>query len=145
MNDVVRIQELINACAKSGGTVLPRSLNNIYESLRDFFVYEEAGSFCGCCALHITWEGLAEIRSLVVHPARQGKGIGTELAGIACAEAKAMGVNTVFLLTASPDFFAKLGFEQVDKAQLPHKIWSDCVHCVQFPNCNEVAMKKNIA
>jgi N-acetylglutamate synthase (EC 2.3.1.1) len=143
LRDVVPIQELINSAAKEG-KVLPRSLNNIYDNLRDFFVYEESGAIYGCCALHITWEDLAEIRSLVVHPSRQKKGIGRELIEQGCVEARAMGVKTLFLLTANPGYFKKLGFDSVDKDELPHKIWSDCVHCVQFPNCNEIAMKKTL-
>jgi len=143
LRDVLPIQELINNAAKEG-KVLPRSLNDIYDNLRDFFVCEEAETVYGCCALHITWEGLAEIRSLVVHPSRQKKGMGRELIEQGCAEVRAMGVKAVFLLTANPAYFKKLGFEHVDKSQLPHKIWSDCVHCVQFPNCNEVAMRMDI-
>ncbi|MCG2704110.1 MAG: N-acetyltransferase [Candidatus Omnitrophica bacterium] len=143
VSDAVYIQELINGIAKTG-QVLPRSLNNIYENLRDFFVYEKEGRIYGCSALHITWENLAEIRSLVVHDSCRGRGIGRELVDVCCKEAKEFGINKVFLLTEKTVFFGKFGFEPVDKSLLPHKIWSDCVQCIHFPNCQETAMMKNI-
>ncbi|MFH1459092.1 MAG: N-acetyltransferase [Candidatus Omnitrophota bacterium] len=139
ISDVTKIQELIKTCAKSG-EVLPRSLNNIYENLRDFFVFEKDGRIVGCCALHITWDDLAEIRSLVVEASVQGQGIGKKLIEASIKETQAFKIRKVFLLTEKLDFFKKMGFIPTDKSLLPHKIWSDCVHCIHFPNCNEEAM-----
>ncbi|MBI4845231.1 MAG: N-acetyltransferase [Candidatus Omnitrophica bacterium] len=141
--DVKKIQELINSFAKTNA-VLPRSLNSVYENLRDFFIFESDENIFGCGALHITWDNLAELRSLVVHKEYQGKGIGKALVNECIKEARQLQVKKVFLLTENSGFFKKLGFAQVDKAALPHKIWSDCVECIQFPNCNEVAMVKDI-
>ena len=141
--DANSIRELINTTDKES-QLLPRSLNDIYENLRDFSVFELEGSICGCCALHITWGELGEIRSLVVNSAQRGKYIGTNLVEHALEEARQLKLKKVFALTTKPNFFQKLGFEEIDKAELPHKIWTDCVQCVQFPECNEIAMIKEI-
>lgn len=143
IQDVPGIQKLINDRAKEG-FLLPRSLNEIYDNLRDFSVYEEEKIIYGCAALHVTWEDLAEIRSLVVHESRQGRGIGKQLAECCIEEAKQLKIKKIFLLTEKPEFFGKLGFVGIDKALLPHKIWNECVQCVQFPDCNELAMIKEI-
>lgn len=143
VEDAVLIQELINSSAEKE-EVLPRSLNDIFENLRDFFVYEEDGHIYGCCALHITWKNLAEIRSLVVDYSKRTQGIGQQLVENCCKDAQALKVKKVFLLTEIAAFFEKLGFVKIDKSLLPHKTWSDCVQCIQFPNCNEVAMVKEL-
>lgn len=143
VNDAAVVQALINKYSKTNA-VLPRSLNDIYENLRDFFIYQEDDKIIGCCALHITWDNLAEIRSLIVDEAMRSKGIGSLLVDACCAEGKQLKVKKIFLLTAKPEFFSKLGFKKIDKAELPHKIWSDCLKCIQFPDCNEDAMAKEI-
>jgi amino-acid N-acetyltransferase len=98
----------------------------------------------GICALHICWEDLAEIRSLVVQEEHQKKGIGSKLAKACLEESKKIGVKKVFALTYRPKFFEELGFKKVDKTMLPHKIWTDCLKCVKFPDCDEIAVVKEI-
>ena len=137
------IQKLINSFAKEG-KLLPRSLSEIYDNLRDFFVFEEDGRILGVCALHICWEDLAEIRSLAVQEDAGRKGVGRQLVEACLEEAKELGVKEVFLLTYIPSFFRKLGFSEVDKATLPHKIWGDCLRCPKFPYCDEVALLKTL-
>ena len=137
--DVNSIQSLINHYA-SDGQMLPRSLNELYEDIRDFTVYEEGGSIIGVCALHVSWDGLAEVRSLAVRKERSGQGIGSELVKQCLFEAKALGAGKVFVLTYQEHFFRKMGFLPVDKKELPHKIWTDCLNCVKFPNCDETAL-----
>ncbi len=137
--DVKAIQSLVNQYATSG-QMLPRSLNELYEYLRDFQVYEDAGSLVGVCALHISWDGLAEIRSLAVRPDRVQQGIGAELVQHCLAEAADLQVERVFALTYQDVFFKKLGFQDIDKKELPHKIWTDCLHCAKFPDCDESAL-----
>jgi len=139
ITDVKAIQSLVNQYATSG-QMLPRSLNELYEYLRDFQVYEEAGSLVGVCALHISWDGLAEIRSLAVRPDRVQEGIGTELVRHCLSEAAELQVERVFALTYQDGFFRKLGFRDIDKKELPHKIWTDCLHCAKFPDCDESAL-----
>ena len=137
--DVARIQALINDYADAG-QMLPRTLNEMFETLRDFSVWEEGGEIVGACALHVSWDGLAELRSLAVRKGRTGAGVGGRLVRACLEEAAALGVNRVFVLTYQAGFFRKLGFVDVDKKELPHKIWTDCLNCVKFPNCDESAL-----
>ncbi len=120
--------------------MIPRSLNELYETVRDFFVCEADGDVRGVCALHIMWEDLAEIRSLAVEKRYQGVGIGRNLVKRCIREARALGIEKIFALTYHPDFFKKLGFSDVDKSALPQKIWGDCVRCPRFPECDESAV-----
>ena len=139
IKDVKAIQALVNAYADQG-QMLPRSLNDLYENLRDFSVYEAEGSMRGVCALHISWDGLAEIRSLAVQKEMTGKGVGSSLVKECLRDAGELGATRVFVLTYQEGFFRKLGFEAVDKKDLPHKIWTDCLNCVKFPNCDESSL-----
>ena len=104
--------------------MLPRSLNELYESMRDFWVAEENNKVVGCCALHISWDDLAEIKSLAVAKNRQGKGIARELVLACLDEAKKLGAKRIFALTYKPDYFKKFGFKRIKNADLPHKIWA---------------------
>ena len=137
--DVKALQILINQYADSG-QMLPRTLNDLYEHLRDFHVWEEEGALIGVCALHVSWDGLAEVRSLAVRPDRVKRGVGSRLVRQCLSEAADLLVGRVFVLTYQPGFFKKLGFVDVDKKELPHKIWTDCLNCVKFPNCDESAL-----
>ena len=143
LQDVKKIQKLIGYYAKRN-KMLPRSLNELYENIRDFLVYTEGKNIYGCCALHIDWEDLAEVKSLAIASSKAGKGIGRRLLKLALKEARALKIKRVFALTYVPEFFAKNGFKVIDKSQLPHKIWSECIKCVYFPNCKEIAMMKEI-
>jgi amino-acid N-acetyltransferase len=143
LNDIKEIQRLIKLYAPRG-EILPRSLSELYDHLRDFFVFIRHRKVIGICALHICWEDLAEIRSLVVEEEDQKKGIGKKLVTICLEESKQLGVKRVFALTYHPEFFEKLGFKKVDKTVLPHKIWNDCLKCVKFPDCDEIAVLKEL-
>ena len=137
--DVPEIQKLVNSFA-SRDAMLPRSLNAIYENIRDFVILERDGKIIGCCALHVTWDDLAEIKSLAVDESVQGSGYGRMLVTSCLVEARELGIPRVFALTYVPEFFEKLGFSRADKAMLPHKIWSECINCPKFPDCGEEAV-----
>lgn len=140
ITDAVFIRDIINIYAEEH-KLLSRSLINIYENLRDFWIKEDDdNNLIGCSALHIVWEDMAEIRSLVVLPDKKGSGYGRELVDICIKEARDLGLKKIFTLTYVPEFFKKFGFKVVDKETLPHKIWSDCINCIKFPNCNETAL-----
>ena len=143
MSDAKAIQTLVNTYAK-GGEMLPLSINEVYEKILEFVVWEEECVLLGCCAIHPTWEDLAEIRSVAVHPDSKKQGIGKALVEQCVGTAKNLGIKKVFLLTYVPGFFGKLGFSEVEKEQLPKKIWSDCLKCAKFPDCDEIAMIKSI-
>ena len=139
MTDIPSIHSLVNEFAGKG-EMLGRSRSELYEGLRDFFVVEEGGEILGCGALHINWEDLAEVRSLAVEQALQGKGVGKALVKACVQEARELGIAKVYALTYRPGFFEGLGFRKVDKDSLPHKVWGDCLKCPQFPNCDEDAV-----
>jgi len=143
LKDVKEIQRLIKQYS-ARGDILPRSLSELYDHLRDFFVYIRNRKMVGICALHICWDDLAEIRSLAVREEDRKSGIGAKLVKACLKESKALGLKQVFALTYQPEFFEKVGFRKVDKAVLPHKIWTDCLKCVKFPDCDEVALVKEL-
>jgi amino-acid N-acetyltransferase len=124
----------------SNGMMLSRSLSELYEAIRDFYVWEENGVVVGTVCLHICWEDLAEVRSLAVDENYEGRGIGRKLVEACLQEARQIGLKKVFALTYKDQFFAKLGFHLIEKSQLPHKIWGDCIKCPKFPDCDEIAM-----
>lgn len=145
MGDVKAIQKLIAEYARKGD-MLPRSLSEIYENLRDYFVFlEEGREVIGSAAIHIMWEDLAEVRSLAVRDGHKSKGVGTQLVEACISEAIVLGIARVFALTYKPEFFEKLGFVRVDKSDLPQKIWTDCLKCSKFPDCDEVALVSDLS
>ncbi len=143
LSDVKEIQRLIKLYS-TRGEMLPRSLSELYDNIRDFVVFTQNRKVIGTCALHICWEDLAEIRSLAVEEKIRGRGIGGKLVKACLEESRRLGVKRVFALTYQSDFFERLGFKKVDKSVLPHKIWTDCLKCVKFPDCDEIAVVKEL-
>ena len=139
IKDAKAIHSLVNKFAKRDN-MLPRSLNEIYENIRDFVICTNSESIVAVSAFHILWEDLGEIRSVAVRKKYQGMGIGRRLVKHCIKEAKALGIKKVFALTYHPDFFTELGFENIDKNTLPHKIWGECLKCHKFPECDESAV-----
>jgi amino-acid N-acetyltransferase len=140
--DVAVIHSILKRYGEEG-LLLPRSLSELYDHLRDFFILEDQGqeaTILGIGALAVCWEDLAEIRSLAVVPERQGRHYGLRLVESCLEEAKSLGLRKVFTLTYVPGFFARLGFKEVDKSVLPHKVWAECLKCPKFPGCDEIAM-----
>jgi amino-acid N-acetyltransferase len=137
--DLREVHKLINEFARRE-VMIPRSMNELYENMRDISLFEQKGTITGVCSLHVLWEDLAEIRSLAVRKEYQHLGIGKKLVRRCLAEARSLGVRRVFVLTYQPDFFKKLGFVPTDKSELPQKIWGDCVRCPKFPECDEHAL-----
>ena len=146
MGDIKKIHKLLQYFADKD-LLLGRSLSSLYDQLKDFSVYVEQAEddpdqekLVGVCSFHICWDNLAEIRSLAVIDEFHGKGVGRQLVSKALAEADSYGITRVFTLTYQPAFFRKLGFKDIDKSELPHKVWSDCIQCSKFPDCNEEAL-----
>jgi amino-acid N-acetyltransferase len=146
IGDVEEMHRLINYFADKD-EMLPRPLSEIYENLRDYFVVRSRSHdrVVACAALHVMWSDLAEVKSVAVGEASQRSGIGTRLVDACLAEAREIGLPTVFCLTYKPAFFEKFGFIQVDKMELPRKVWTECYHCPKFPDCDEVAMVHQLA
>jgi amino-acid N-acetyltransferase len=139
ISDVKDIQKLLTYFAGKGD-MLSRSLSELYESIRDFYVAADEERLLGTAALHIVWEDLAEVRSVAVAEDSGKRGIGSQLVQACIAEAREIGLKRLFCLTYKPEFFARHGFRLVDKSELPHKVWGDCIKCVKFPDCDENAM-----
>ena len=141
ISDVRALQQILAHYAREG-KLLARSLSELYAHLRDMFVCVEPqkGQVVGCCALHIVWDNLAEIRSAAVLEGFQGQGMGRQLVEACVAEARELEIARLFVLTIETSFFEHFGFRIVDKNVLPHKIWADCIHCPKYPECDETAM-----
>jgi len=137
--DAQQIHELISAYS-GDGTLLPRTLAEICENVRDFVVLEDEGNLIGCGALHLYGTHLAEIRSITVAPASQRRGGGGRLVKALMAEAKKHKVTCICLFTRTPEFFSTLGFAIAQREDLPDKIHKDCWVCPRFRHCDEVAM-----
>ena len=137
--DAQQIHDLI-AQYSGDGTLLPRTLPEICENVRDFILLEDAGRILGCGALHLYGEHLAEIRSITVARWAQGRGGGQLLVKALLAEAKRHRVRCICLFTRTPEFFARLGFALAQREDLPDKVRKDCCVCPRFHCCDEVAM-----
>lgn len=143
VQDVDQVHELVNSYARDG-TMLPRSLSELYDRIRDFTVCASGDRLLGCCALHVCWDNLAEIISFAVRQDAHNQGIGSLLLHASMSEAQELGIDTIFTLTRAPGYFRRYGFIEVDKKTLPHKVWSECIKCPKFPDCDEVAMVKEL-
>jgi amino-acid N-acetyltransferase len=144
IGDVRGIAALVERYARRS-EVLPRSPENIYETLREWVVARRDGEIVGCGSLVILWCDLAEIRSLIVTPELQGTGIGRRIVAVLLEDASALQIPRVFALTRKPGFFTRLGFERVARETLPRKMWKDCMHCTKFAGCDEVALVRPVA
>ena len=142
IQDVKSIHAILNKYADRA-LLLPRSLSELYDHLRDFYVIESSevkGNLLGVCTLSISWEDLGEIRSLAVVEESQKRGLGSKLVEACLSEVVELGLRKVFVLTLIKDFFTSFGFKEAEKSLLPHKIWADCIKCPKFPDCDEIAM-----
>ena len=137
--DVAQMHQLINKFAQSG-EMLARPLSELYEDIRDYVVIKDGDRVLACASLHVAWEDLAEIRSVAVSEDSQGRGMGAMLIEACLEEALELGIKTVFCFTYQPEFFKRHRFVDIDKMELPRKVWTDCFRCPKFPNCDETAL-----
>lgn len=137
--DVEQIHGIIRLYS-GNGTLLPRTMAELCENVRDFVVAEHEGKIIGCGALHLYGMHLAEIRSIAVTPAAKGIGAGRKLVEALLQEAERHRVTCVCLFTRIPDFFAHMGFSLATREELPDKIYKDCLHCPNLYACDEIAM-----
>ncbi len=137
--DAQAICDLI-ALYSHDGTLLPRTLGEICENVRDFVVAEHDRQIIGCGALHLYGPHLAEVRSIAVHPSAKGQGTGSLLVKALLREARRHRVTGVCLFTRIPDFFSRMGFETTTRESLPDKIYKDCLQCPRLHACDEIAM-----
>ncbi len=144
VGDVPAIYELIREFADRK-LMIRRSMGELYESIREYFVAVDSDNvIVGSVALHVFWADLAEVRGLAVSESRHGQGIGRKLVDACWEAARELEISSIFALTHSVSFFERCGYHEVDKADLPHKIWNECVRCPLFPNCDEVALVRSV-
>ena len=145
IKDVPQIFKLVNQMARLKNNLLPRSMSELYEHVRDFVVAVDDERVIGTCSLHIFWEDLAEVRSLAVDLEYQGQGWGDQLTKIIIEDAHDLGMLRLFTLTTIPVFFERFGFRTGTKEELPQKTWSECFRCPKFTECDETALLLDIA
>jgi amino-acid N-acetyltransferase len=141
MSDVEQMASLINSYADQG-LMLHRTLPSLYQKIRDYTLIEKNNTIIGVGGLHILWKDLSEICSLAIAPQYIHNSLGQALVDILLQESRDLGIEKVFTLTYQPAFFEKSGFIRIGKDQLPQKVWTECINCPKFPNCDEIALIK---
>ena len=141
LSDIPDMQKLVASEVKEG-TILNRTEDEVATNIRSYVLAKDGDTLVGYTALHVHSRRLAEIRSLIVDEAYRGLKVGQRMVQFTLEEAKNLGVEEdVLVLTYLPDFFQKLNFQEINKEVIPeHKIWADCIKCIHFPICNEVAL-----
>jgi len=141
MADIGALLELINGYA-ANGIMLPRTEFEMSENIRDFTVVYSGPQLLGCGALHFYSPTSAEVRSLAVDPTIKTRGVGRRVVEALEAEALENNLHALFALTYVPEFFRKVGFREVERGELPLKVWKDCLRCPKFQCCDEIAVVK---
>lgn len=144
LNEICDIKKLLDSAAAQGGSVLRRPLMELYEGVRDFYIYVDESGLGGCCALHVDTAEFAEVRSLVVRQDLRGQGIGARLLQACLDEGRSLNIKRVYALTRTTSYFGKFGFVEIDKKELPHKVFDDCQKCPLYPDCDEVAVIRDL-
>lgn len=141
--DVNSLMDMIEYWAKQGQN-LPRKRNDIIRGIQTFAVCVKDDKVVGCACLYVYDSGLAEIRSLGVSPVIQRQGQGRAIVNYLLKRASKMFIQRVFVLTRSPEFFSKVGFQKTVIEALPEKILKDCENCPKREKCDEVAYIYNV-
>ncbi len=144
ISDTEYMAPLINQYAEKG-LMLHRTISFLYQKIRDYTVIEKSGEIIGVGGLHIFWKDLAEICSLAIKPENLNNGLGFRLVETLLEESRDLEIDRVFVLTYQPLFFEKCGFKRIEKESLPQKVWTECINCPKFPNCDEIALLKKIS
>lgn len=140
LHDIPQMQKLVESEVREG-IILPRSDDEVATNIRSYALAKDGDRLVGYGALHIHSPSLAEIRSLIVDREYRGRGVGVSIVKFCIEEAKELGVESLLVLTYLPQFFQKMGFEEIEKTAIPeHKIWADCIKCIHFPKCDEVSL-----
>ena len=139
MQDIPALLDLINGYA-ARGIMLPRTEFELSENMRDFTVAYDGNQLAGCGALHFYSPAIGEVRSLAVAESHKTYGVGRLIVEALVYEAKMYGLDAVFAFTYVPGFFSKVGFNEVERGELPLKAWKDCLRCAKFHSCDEIAV-----
>ncbi len=145
MSDIEIMAKLINHYADKG-LMLHRTIPSMYQRIREYTVVEqEDKTLVGVGGLHVLWKDLAEVCSLAIHPNHVKNGLGAALVDKLIEECTCLGIEKIFTLTYQPEFFERCGFARINKEELPQKVWTECINCPKFPNCDEIALIKMLA
>ena len=153
IRDVEEILALVNGFASSN-LMLPRGPQYLYENIRDFVIAidenipvysltdtkEVMNLMVACGSLHVLWEDIAEVRALAIHPDYQHLGLGSRIVEFMEKEARKIGIHRLFTFTMTEDFFKALGFNKINRKDLPPKVWGECSRCPKYFQCDEVGM-----
>ncbi len=143
ISDAEKMAILINQYAEKG-LMLHRTISFLYQKIRDYTVIERNGKIIGVGGLHVLWKDLAEICSVAIQPESLKNGLGFKLVETLLDESRVLEIERVFVLTYQPLFFEKCGFKRIEKESLPQKVWTECINCPKFPNCDEIALLKRL-
>jgi amino-acid N-acetyltransferase len=138
-SDAVAIHTMLEQFVKQE-RLIPRTLDQVYRSIRDFVVAVEDDEVVGSGALRIYSDRMAEVAALAIAPRMQGHGVGRHIVEALLAEAEELGIPRIFALTTEEGFFHKLGFRTVPIAEFPEKIAQDCSVCERRNKCVEIAV-----
>ena len=140
VSDVADMHQLMAPHVRSEA-LLPRYQRNIVEHLRDYVVAEEEGRLVGLASLSLVESHLAELGAVVCeHPELLNR-----LVKVALEEAKAVGIQRVFVLAADAEPYLQLGFFQVEIQTLPEKRDRQCLRCPRLPRCRQVPLVYEIS
>ena len=133
--------------------LVPRSLGNIVESIDRFVVAEADGKMAGCASYQVHPEigapeaATVEIVSVAVKEDFRRRGIGRALVEAVAERAAAFSPRELVVLTFAPEFFASLGFAEVPKTKIMHKLYTGCMNCTKHADpftCPEKAMIRQV-
>ena len=141
MSDIQPLLKLINGYA-TDGIMLPRTEFEMSENIRDFSVAYAGSRLVGCGALHLYSPTSGEVRSLAVDTIVKTNGVGRLIVEALEKEAVENELHAILAFTYVSGFFRKMGFREVERGELPLKVWKDCLRCPKFACCDEIAMIK---
>lgn len=104
--------------------LLGKEIVTLYESVQEFVVAEIEGRIIGCGALHVMWEDLGEIRTLIVADEWLHHGVGGALVDRLEANAQALGLTRLFCLTFEVPFFTRRGFTPIPEQVVDPEVYS---------------------
>lgn len=148
--DAEGIYSLIKAYPKE---LLPRPISDIAENIDRFIVCESKGKIVGTVSWSILPEighvrhPSVEIKSLSVKSSLRKHGVGRMLVQAAIERVRGLKPSQLIVLTFTPGFFAKMGFHEVPKVSLMHKLYMGCINCAKYDSpftCPEVAMAMDV-
>lgn len=122
------------------GLLLPRSVQQVQRTIRDYVVAVEGGRVVGSVALRYYSDELAEVSALAVAEQLQGSGIGRRLVESVINEARGLGLRRLFALTLQDGFFRRLGFTVASIGEFPQKVATDCSRCPRRAGCREITV-----